>query len=47
LLILIESDTFSFRPLAVMVLSALLAMAISLLHQLQRLAELPTPPEVG
>jgi cadmium resistance protein CadD (predicted permease) len=47
LLILIESDTFSFRPLAVMVLSALLAMAISLLHQLQRLAELPIPPEVG
>ncbi len=47
LLILIESDTFSFRPLAVMVLSALLAMALSLLHQLQQLGELPTPPEIG
>jgi hypothetical protein len=29
------------------VLSALLAMALSLLQQLQQLGELPTPPEIG
>lgn len=47
LLILMESHTFSSRPLAVVVLSVLMAMAWSVLRQLQQLSETLTPPNAG
>ena len=47
LLILVESQTFSNRPLAVIVLSALLAMAWSVLRQLQHGITVITPSKVS
>lgn len=45
--ILLDSHIFSSRPLAVMVLAALLAMACSMLRHLQHLLTPPIPPDVG
>lgn len=47
LLILIESHTFSSRPLAVMVLSALMAMAWPVLRQVQGVATTITPSKAS